>query len=120
MLTRTSLCGCIVLLLICSSLQAVAQDHVARAQRLNEQSIKLLGVDLATMVWLLQARDGSYLLKSALEKSGDYARLQALQKQGYLRIQIVTGLPDGTERKTDFVRLMPTLTEFEILEALKK
>ncbi len=120
MLTRKPLIGCIFVLLSCSLQHAVAQDHVSRARTLNEQSIKLLGVDLATMVWLLQAREGSYLLKSALEKSGDYARLQALQKQGYLRIQIVTGLPDGTERKTDFVRIMPTLTGVEILDVLRK
>jgi len=108
------------LILILASLPANGQDHERRARELDAHSKRLLGVDVTTLQWLLQVREGQYLLKSALDQSGDFARIQMLQDKGLIKFQVVKGLPDGHEPKNEFVRITPTSQGREIIRALRQ
>ena len=89
---------------------AVAADRTEIEQKvaeLNRQSIKLLGVSLNALDYLVSASPNSYLLLSHLERSGDINYIRELEAKGYVRTQVVQALPDGTQSNETFLRVIP-------------
>ena len=94
----------------------------SKVSELNKQSIKILGVSLNALRYLVGASSDSYLLFSALEQSGDVSYIRELEAKGYAKVQIVQGLPDGSEKKTKYLRVIPSGDGKEMqrcVEALK-
>ena len=103
---------CIVLGTICCSFvltaNAVEQaDLNSKVAQLNQQSIKLLGVSLNALRYLVEASSTNYLLLSHLEQTGDINLLRELEQKGYVKVQITQGLPDGTSKSDRFARVIP-------------
>ncbi|MHB8915496.1 MAG: hypothetical protein ACYC4K_06745, partial [Thiobacillus sp.] len=72
----------------------------SKVAELNQQSIKILGVSLNALRYLVGASSTDYLLLSSLEQSGDVRYIRELEAKGYVKVQTVRGLPDGTEKNT--------------------
>ena len=83
-------------------------DLKSKVAQLNQQTIKLLGVSLNALRYLIDASSSSYLLLSHLEQNGDIDLLRELEKKGYVRLQITQGLPDGTSKSDKFARIIPS------------
>lgn len=79
----------------------------SKVAELNSQSIKLLGVSLNAVRYLVGASPSSYLLYSYLESSGEIAYVRELEAKGYVKVQVVQSLPDGTQRNEKFLRVIP-------------
>jgi len=79
----------------------------SKVAELNSQSIKLLGVSLNAVRYLVGAASSSYLLYSHLESSGEIAYVRELEAKGYVKIQVVQSLPDGTQQNEKFLRVIP-------------
>ena len=98
------------LMLTCCSSNAFAantKDIEAKVEELNTQSIKLLGVSLNAVRYLVGASPDSYLLLSSLERSGEIAYIRELEVKGYVKLQVVQGLPDAMQRNEKFLRVIP-------------
>ena len=78
-----------------------------KVTELNEQSIKVLGISLNALQYLVGASPNSYLLLSELERSGEVNYIRELEKKNYVKVQNVQGLPDGTQKSTKFLRIIP-------------
>jgi len=79
----------------------------SKVAELNKQSIKILGVSLNALRYLVGASSDSYLLFSSLEQSGDVRYIRELEAKGYVKVQTVQGLPDGSEKNTKYLRVIP-------------
>lgn len=79
----------------------------SKVAELNGQSIKILGVSLNALRYLVGASPTSYLLLSELERNGDVSYIRELEAKGYVKVQTVRGLPDGSEKNTKFMRVIP-------------
>lgn len=88
-----------------------AADSATNIERkvgeLNKQSIKLLGVSLNAVRYLVGASSDSYLLLSYLERSGEINYIRELEAKGYVKIQVIQGLPDGTQKNVKHLRVIP-------------
>lgn len=83
------------------------QEIESKVAELNSQSIKLLGVSLNAVRYLVGASSDSYLLYSYLESSGEIAFVRELEAKGYVKVLLVQSLPDGTQRNEKFLRVIP-------------
>lgn len=79
----------------------------SKVSELNGQSIRILGVSLNALRYLVGASPTSYLLFSELEHNGDVNYIRELEAKGYVKVQTVQGLPDGSEKNTKFMRVIP-------------
>jgi len=86
---------------------ADTQDIEGKVAELNAQSIRLLGVSLNAVRYLVGASSDSYLLLSYLERSGEIGYVRELEAKGYVKVQIVQALPDGTQKNEKFLRVIP-------------
>lgn len=84
-----------------------AKDIERKVMKLNAQSIKLLGVSLSAVRYLVSASSDSYLLLSYLEDSGEINYIRELEAKGYVKTQIIQGLPDGTQKTVKHLRIIP-------------
>ena len=78
-----------------------------KVAELNAQSIKIHGVSLNALRFLVDASSNSYLLLSELERTGDVNYIRELEAKKYVKVQIVQGLPNGSEKDTKFIRVIP-------------
>jgi hypothetical protein len=78
-----------------------------KVAQLNGESLKLLGVSLNALRYLVDADGHSYLLLSHLERSGDIMFIRELEAKSYVTVQTVQGLPDGGEKHERFLRVIP-------------
>ena len=98
------------IMLAALSFGAIAADSKkieSKVAELNGQSIKILGVSLNALRYLVGASPNSYLLLSELERNGDVNYIRELETKGYVKVQTVQGLPDGSEKSTKFMRVSP-------------
>lgn len=86
---------------------AELKEIESKVAELNSQSIKLLGVSLNAVRYLVGASASSYLLYSHLKSSGEIAYVRELESKGYVKVQVVQSLPDGTQRNEKFLRVIP-------------
>jgi hypothetical protein len=86
---------------------ADAKDIENKVGELNAQSMKLLGVSLNAVRYLVGASSTSYLLLSYLERSGEINYIRELEAKGYVKTQVVQGLPDGTQKQVKHLRVIP-------------
>ncbi len=84
---------------------------------LDQQAIKVLNIDLNSLRWLLGASCGSYLLQEPLVKENQLGAIEALQKNGYAKIEVgVDEMPGGI--RGAFLRICPTEKGRRIIDLL--
>lgn len=104
---RTAFIFAIVFILPLSAAADNAKDIERKVGKLNAQSIKLLGVSLNAVRYLVGASSDSYLLLSYLEDSGEINYIRELEAKGYVKTQVIQGLPDGTQKNVKHLRVIP-------------
>jgi len=107
MILRTVLLGLWIALIPTLAGAADPKDIERNVAQLNGESIKLLGVSLNALRYLVDADGNSYLLLSHLERSGEVAFIRELEAKGYVTVQTVQGLPNGGEKHEKFLRVIP-------------
>ena len=110
---KTILLISFLLVLSNSSISGKFTNLENKIEQLNQQSIKLIGISLNALKYLIDANPSSYLLFSYLEKSGQLKYLKELEKAGYVKLEITQGLPDGTEKNTKYLRVIPLFKGIE-------
>jgi hypothetical protein len=90
-----------------SAQAADPKDIERKVSELNAQSVKLLGVSLNALRYLVAAEPNSYLLLWHLERSGEIKYIRELEAKGYVKLQAVEALPDGTQKNERFLRVIP-------------
>ena len=100
----------LVIAIACASTSVRAtdpKDIERKVSELNAQSVKLLGVSLNALRYLVAAEPNSYLLFWHLERSGEVQYIRELEAKGYVKVVAVEGLPDGTQKNERFLRVIP-------------
>lgn len=82
----------------------------AKVEKLNQESLKVLGISLNALRYLVDASPESYRPVWYLERTGDIKYIHELEQAGFVSTEIRTGLPDGTEQNEKFLRLIPSGT----------
>jgi hypothetical protein len=90
-----------------NTLPADPKEMERKVSELNAQSVKLLGVSLNALRYLVSAEPNSYLLLWHLERTGEINYIRELEAKGYVKTQVVQALPDGTQRNEKFLRVIP-------------
>lgn len=106
MILRTLLV--IVFLAISNPITVIAIDSAEinrKVEDLNVQSLKSFGVSLNALLYLVESSPNSYLLLWHLEETGSINYIRELENKGYIKVEIVTGLPDGNEKNEKFLRI---------------
>ncbi len=85
---------------------------------LDQQSKKLLNIGLNSMRWLLGSSPDDYLLHASLVEGNQLGAIEALEKNGYARLELVDKLPGGT--RDTFLRIIPTAKGQDIINTLTK
>jgi len=85
---------------------------------LDQQSKKLLNIGLNSIRWLLGASPDDYLLHASLVQENQLGAIEALEKNGYARLELVDKLPGGT--RDTFLRIIPTAKGQDIINTLTK
>ena len=104
---RTLILGLAIGAFSTSALAADSKDIEAKVAELNGQSVKLLGVSLNALRYLVGAEPNSYLLLWHLERTGEINFIRELEAKGYVKVQTVQALPDGTQKDEKFLRVIP-------------
>lgn len=107
----------LVAVLMAFSANALAADPKEIEQKvseLNAQSVKLLGVSLNALRYLVSAEPNSYLLLWHLERTGEINYIRELEAKGYVKTQTVQALPDGTQRNEKFLGVIPVGAGIEL------
>jgi hypothetical protein len=93
-----------------ASFPASAADEAeirAKVEQLNQESMKVLGVSLNALRYLVDASPNSYRPLWYLERSGDIKYIHELELAGYVSTEIRMGLPDGAEPNVKQMRIIP-------------
>lgn len=90
-----------------SALATNPKEIEAKVAELNSQTVKLLGVSLNALRYLVIAEPNSYLLLWHLETTGEINFIRELEAKGYVKVQTVRGLPDGSQKNERFLRIIP-------------
>lgn len=101
------LLGCLLVAFSFCVQAADPKEIESKVAELNSQSIKILGVSLNALRFLVDASPNSYLLLSELERRGDVNYIHELEAKGYVKVETVQGLPNGQEKNTKFMRIIP-------------
>lgn len=104
---RTLFVAVLVIGFSMNAFSADPKEIERKVMDLNAQSVKLLGVSLNALRYLVDAEPNSYLLLWHLERSGEINHIRELEAKGYVRTQIVQALPDGTQQNEKFLRVIP-------------
>jgi hypothetical protein len=110
----------LVLLVISTTITAHAidsEDINKKVVDINGQSLKLFGVSLNALFYLFDSAN-HYLLLCPLENSGNINYIRELENKGYVKAEIITGLPDGTEKNEKFLRFKIIGQGIEIQKSL--
>jgi hypothetical protein len=107
MTLRTVLLALLITVVPTVAIAADPKEIERKVAQLNEESVKLLGVSLNALRYLVDADGNSYLLLSHLERSGEIKFIRELETKGYVTVQTVQGLPDGGEKNERFFRVVP-------------
>ena len=99
----------VILSVLVFAIPAFAENNGILEQKinhLNEASIESLGISLNALMFLVDASPNSFLTYDMLDKS-ERKSIRELENQGYVRTEIITGLPDGQEKNVKFLRILP-------------
>ena len=113
-----------ILLLVFSLLAAAActasgeDDIASKVKALDSQVQASFGVSLAALPMIADATSGGYFPVDMLESAGKWGGFKELEKAGYLRIEVMSGLPDGTNSGVRFARFVLTPRGEELRAAL--
>jgi hypothetical protein len=97
-----------------NALPADPREIEQKVSELNAQSVRLLGVSLNALRYLVSAEPNSYLLLWHLERTGEINYIRELEAKGYVKAQTVQSLPDGTQRNERFLRVIPVGAGIEL------
>jgi hypothetical protein len=90
-----------------------------KARALNAQVRADFGVSLGALPLLLDASPNGFFPVEMLESAGKWGGYKELEKAGYIRIELMTGLPDGTNSEMQFARFLVTPRGEELQAALR-
>ena len=93
-----------------ASFPASAADEAevrAKVEQLNQESMRVLGVSLNALRYLVEASPTNYRPLWYLERSGDIKYVHELELAGYVSTEIRLGLPDGGEPNVKQMRIIP-------------
>jgi hypothetical protein len=107
MTRRILLLGAMFVVFTCGDHAADPKEIESKVAELNVQSINILGVSLNALLFLVDASPYSFLLLSELERTGDVDYIHELEIKGYVKVETVQDLPNGTETNTKFMRVIP-------------
>jgi hypothetical protein len=107
MTCRILLLGVMLAAFTCGAHAADPKEIESKVAELNRQAIKILGVSLNAIRFLVDASPYRYLLLAELERTGDVNYVRELEIKGYVRVETAQGLPNGTEKNTKFMRVIP-------------
>jgi hypothetical protein len=83
------------------------------AKSLNAESEALLGVSLQAVSLLFLAKPGTLLLKDSLMQDGSWLSLQALERAGYVKNNLIAA------EEGEFVQVSLTTKGQQVVEALR-
>jgi len=88
-----------------ASTAVVASTPSEQAIQLDRQSRATLGIGIRALSLLLDAQGPSlhFFRKDMLIEDGSWSSVQELDKNGYATVKIVTGVPDGSDPRTEHV-----------------
>ena len=107
MILRAAIISAVIFMFPLSAAADNAKDIETKVGELNTQSMKLLGVSLNAVRYLVGASASDYLLLSYLERSGEINYIRELEAKGYVKTQVVQGLPDGSQKNVKHLRIIP-------------
>ena len=117
---RTAFIFAIIFIFPLAAAADSAKDIERKVGKLNAQSIKLLGVSLNAVRYLVGASSDSYLLLSYLEDSGEINFIRELEAKGYVKTQVIQGLPDGSQRNVKHLRVIPVGDGIELQRCMEE
>jgi len=107
------------LIVVATGVSAADPNEIQRkVAQLNAHSVKLFGVSLSALRYLVDADANSYLHLGHLQQSGDIRFIKELEAKGYVKTQVVQALPDGTQRNETFMRVTPVGDGVEIQRSI--
>ncbi len=87
--------------------------------QLNQQAMKVLNIDLNSLRWLLDASSDSYFLQASLVENNQLGPIEALQKNGYAKLEVgVDDVPGGG--RGAYLRIIPTEKGRRVIDLLTK
>jgi len=108
----------LVAALFASSVGWAAENDLTRSIGvLNQQSLSLLKIDLRSLRWLMEASPESYRPYDYLERSGELRFIEALKREGYVTVDIIDRLPDGSATEKH-LRMIPTRMGCVVIKAV--
>lgn len=109
--------ACIILFAVHVSAGQGNEPDMKAVAELNRQAVKVLNVDLNSLRWLLGASPDSYLLQESLIEKNQFGAVEALQKNGYAKLEVGTSEMPGGIRGV-FLKIVPTKKGQEIIDLL--
>lgn len=102
------------------SFSTVAEDASieGKINKINASSLAELGISLNALAYLMNASPHSFMPMWHLEENGDIEYIRELEKSGYVKVTILQGLPDGTEKDEKQVNIRPLKTGIEVQNCL--
>lgn len=98
----------VILALMCSVVSAEEASEIKRkVGELNLQSMKLLGVSINAVRYLVDASPSDYLLLSSLETSGEINYVRELEAMGYVKTQVIEAKMSEREGRQRYLRILP-------------
>jgi hypothetical protein len=106
-----------ICLILCFSSFVHAEESYEKAQELSKYINKEFGVSPNALFYLIQYDDNSYLPLEAYKMMGYYKYFEELEKNGYIKIHIVTSMPDG-RKMGEQIQPVPTLKGWGVKNGL--
>ena len=111
---RTRVLALILLVPCFSAFASFENQFDEKVTTLNIQSIKLLGVSLNSLRYLMAATPYSYIHLGFLNGSGDINYVRELESKGYVSLRVQFGRLDGSEKNQEFMVIEPTADGLEL------
>ena len=84
-----------------------AENIEGNAKQLHDYTQKLLGISPKALAYLIQTSKGSYYPVEIYKQLGEYKYFEELERNGFIQIELVGGLPDGASGEA-MAMLIPT------------
>jgi len=98
----------ITIIFILISFNAISAESIKKnAEQLNKKTHELLGISPRALGFLLEATPGSFYPAVIYKQNGGYKYFEELERNGYVTLKIVGGLPDRMSNET-MVQLIPS------------
>lgn len=87
----------------------MASDTVLeeKINALNDASLYSVGISLNALAYLVNASPNAYMALWHLEQSGNMNYIRELEQAGYVKVNILDGLPDGQMPGEKQVNVVP-------------